>query len=231
MHNYDPQDETSVVEFRRRLRWRWFLVTIFAVILVVGLWRTRRNGQLTDEQSARLDRVLATRSTDASKSEPARRQTRRFGRSDQARAVTAEQIVTGKVMQFGRNRRELVQAIGRRSQKEVPAEVEKFFDAVESGKWDEIKAQWDALAKRSGQYENSTNHWEAMDPFWPAVLDAYGVAEQAHLWPPQKLLDYGNAILESLRPGMVYIGGTDPGRWIPELLNDTSEGEHHIGLT
>src|SRR4051812_23730981 len=27
---------------------------------------------------------------------------------------------------------------------------------------------------------------------------------------------------------MVYVGGTDNGRWIPELLNDTSDGEHHI---
>jgi hypothetical protein len=63
------------------------------------------------------------------------------------------------------------------------------------------------------------------------VLDAYGVAEQAHLWPAQKLLDYGNAILHSLRPGMVHVGGTDNGRWIPELLNETSGGEQHIMVT
>ena len=65
----------------------------------------------------------------------------------------------------------------------------------------------------------------------PAVLDAYGVAEQAHLWPAKELLDYGNAILDSLQPGMVYVGGTDNGRWIPELMNDTSSGEQHIIVT
>jgi hypothetical protein len=27
---------------------------------------------------------------------------------------------------------------------------------------------------------------------------------------------------------MVYVGGTDNGRWIPELLNDTNDGERHI---
>src|SRR5260221_5349734 len=31
--------------------------------------------------------------------------------------------------------------------------------------------------------------------------------------------------------GMVYVGGTDNGRWIPELLNDTSDGERHIVVT
>ncbi|HET7616113.1 MAG TPA: hypothetical protein VFK27_04065, partial [Bacillales bacterium] len=37
--------------------------------------------------------------------------------------------------------------------------------------------------------------------------------------------------LGSLKPGMVYIGGTDPGRFIPTFLNETSGGEHHIVLT
>src|SRR6266581_774868 len=231
MHNSDSRDETSPDEFRQRLRGRWFLVTIFALTLVVGFLRARRNGQNIDESNARMDAASATGSRDASKPEPGRRETRRFARTDVGPRATAEEIVTGKVGQFGRNRRELVRAIGRRSQKEVPPEVEKFFDAVESGQWEEIKAQWDVLAKHSGQYESSTNHWEAMDLFWPTVLDAYGVAEQAHLWPAQKLLDYGHAILDSLRPGMVYVGGTDNGRWIPELLNETGEGEQHIIVT
>jgi hypothetical protein len=139
--------------------------------------------------------------------------------------------VAGKVRRFGQLRRDLVRAIAQRSNKQVPREVERFFDAVESGRWEEIKAEWDLLAKRSGQYENSTSHPEELDPYWPAVLDAYGVAEQAHLWPAQKLLDYGNAILDSLRPGMVYVGGTDNGRWIPELLNETGDGEPHIIVT
>src|SRR5437660_572921 len=230
MHNPYPQ-ETASVEFRRRLRWRWFLVSIFALTLIVGLWRARRTRQNIDEPLATADRASAIGSKDASMTEPVRRQSRRFERYDPGPGLTAEQVVTLKVMQFSRNRRELVRAIGRRSQKEVPPEIEKFFDAVESGKWEEINAQWDVLAKGSGQYESSTKHREELDPFWPAVLDAYGVAEQAHLWPAQKLLDYGNAVLASLRPGMVYVGGTDNGRWIPELLNDASEGEQHIIVT
>src|SRR5213075_1107206 len=134
------------------------------------------------------------------------------------------------VVQFGRNRREIAQAIGKRANRAVPPEVEKFFDAVEAGQWEEIKTEFDALAKRSGQYDHST-HSPDLDLFWPAVLDAYGVAEQAHLWPAQKLLDYGEAVLASLRPGMVYVGGTDNGRWIPELLNETGEGEPRVMLT
>jgi hypothetical protein len=143
---------------------------------------------------------------------------------------TAEEIVAGKLSQFGRSRRDIVHAIGRRAGKEVPLEVEQFFDAVETGRWEDIEIRWKALAKQSGQYEHST-HSPEIDEFWPAVLEAYGAAEAAHLWPPQKLLDYGDAVLGSLRPGMVYVGGTDPGRFIPTLLNETSGGEQHIILT
>jgi len=34
-----------------------------------------------------------------------------------------------------------------------------------------------------------------------------------------------------VKPGRVYIGGTDSGRFIPTLMNETTEGEHHIILT
>src|SRR5437773_3033959 len=152
-------------------------------------------------------------------------------RSEAVPVPTAEEIVAGKVLQFGRSRLEIVRAIGRRLKKDVPPEIEKFFDALEAGNWEEANSQWRVLATHSGQYEYSTNHWEEINPFWPAVLDAYGVAEQAHDWPAQKLLDYGNAILDSLRPGMVYVSGTDPGRWIPELSNETSSGEPHVIVT
>jgi hypothetical protein len=101
---------------------------------------------------------------------------------------------------------------------------------VESGNWEEIDQLWQAMAKRSAQYEGST-HDPNLDPFWPAVLEAYGAAEQAHLWPAKQLLDYSEAILGSLRPGMVYVGGTDPGRFIPTLVNETSNGEQHVILT
>jgi hypothetical protein len=36
---------------------------------------------------------------------------------------------------------------------------------------------------------------------------------------------------QDVTPGMVYVGGDDNGRWVPELINDTSDGEHHIVIT
>src|SRR5690349_11076493 len=55
------------------------------------------------------------------------------GNSTAGLPQTAEQIVAGKVSQFGRSRRELVHALAHRVKVPVREGVERFFDAVESG--------------------------------------------------------------------------------------------------
>jgi len=147
-------------------------------------------------------------------------------RSRVERVKTAEEIVGEKVKLFGQSRRAVAERIANRLNRELPTDIQEFFDAVEVGNWEEIRGRWKELATHTHQYEYSKGDRQDLEPFWQSVLDAYGVAEQAHDWPAQKLLDYGNAILGSLKPGMVYVGGTDNGRWVPELLNETSDDPH-----
>ena len=229
MRQLSPPAKAGSTDREARLGAWGFCLLAGVLILLLGLIHAHRHSQAMRATQA-AGAAAPAAPANSPQSEPARRRPRSFA-SQPGPAPTAEEIVAGKVAQFGRNRREIARLIARRSGKPVSAEVERFFDAVDSGRWEDIKAQWDALAKRSGQYEHSTNHWEDLDPFWASVLDAYGVAEQAHIWPAQKLLDYGNSVLGALRPGMVLVGGTDNGRWIPELLSETADGEQHIVIT
>lgn len=205
---------------------RWMVLIGCVLTLLLGLLRVRHLNEPVPN-AASADTTTAEASTAAAGTERPQWFPRSTG-SDPA--LTAEEIVVGKLLQFTRSRRELARLMAKRKGVAVPDEVERFFDTLESGNWAEIEKQFDALGKRSGQYEGGKHALE-LDPVWCAVLDAYGVAEQVREWPAQKLLDYGNAILDSLRPGMVYVGGTDNGRWVPELLNETSGGEPHIIVT
>jgi hypothetical protein len=140
---------------------------------------------------------------------------------------SAAQIVARKAARFARSRREALYAIARELNLAVPAEVEQFFDAAEAGNWEQVQALFNQLkAERKTQ-----PHPPELDQLWAPILTTLNALQQVHGWPPQEYLAYGNAILDSLRPGMVYVGGTDPGRGIPELLSDTSDGEKHIVIT
>jgi len=139
----------------------------------------------------------------------------------------AEEIVAEKLGQFARQREELVAAMAKHFNVAVAEDVTRFFAAVQAGDWEATTNLFASLQKL-----RSTENWPpGLEKLMPAIVETYGAAEQAHLWPAQQLLDYGNAVLDSLRPGMVYVGGNDAGRFIPTLLTDTGEGEPYIVLT
>jgi len=201
------------------------------VVVLIGILLPRSKPKAADTDTADALANHAGAAASTMRSSVDERSTRSDYRGDVLTAESAEKIVAGKVRQFGLSRRAIAERIARRLGKELPPEVAAFFDAIENGNWDEIQSHWKELATHTHQYENSKNDRPDLEPYWATVLDAYGAAEQAHDWPAQKLLDYGNAVLDSLRPDMVYVGGTDVGRWIPALLNETSGGDSHIMLT
>ena len=141
-----------------------------------------------------------------------------------------EQIVSNKLAQFSRSRRDIAHAMARRANIEVPPEVERYFDAIENGRWEESKAMFDGWLKERREPDRDGPPSVSHD-IWPPIFETQGVAATVHDWPADKLLEYGEKVLGALKPGMVYVGGTDPGRYIPTLLNETSEGEHHVVLT
>lgn len=146
--------------------------------------------------------------------------------------ITPEAVVARKVTEFARNRSGLLKKIPGASVLIASPEVQAFFDAAESGDWPRAQEAYKRLEQwRKGKMEAGEQWSEEMERGWPAILETYGVVEAAHAWPARALLDYGEAVLGSLQPGTVYIGGTDAGRFIPTLLNETSGGERHVVLT
>jgi hypothetical protein len=202
----------------------WLLAAGCVLLLLVALLRPSRPGD--GFSPSREDRAGQT--ADENKAESTRRLPRN---ARSAPAATAEEVVARKLAQFARSRRDHMYALARRHNVEVLGDVERFFDAVESGNWEAIEAAFKKINGGDSSAGHSKDRPPEVTRLWPAIIDAYGAAEQVHIWPAQKLLDYGNEILGSLRPGMVYVGGTDNGRWIPELLNEASDGERHVIVT
>jgi len=147
--------------------------------------------------------------------------------SASASARPAEEIVAEKFSQFAGQREEIVTAMAQHFNVPVPPDVARFFAAARAGNWTDTTNLFLALR----DLRMSTNSPPGLEKLWPAIVETYGVAEHVHQWLAQQLLDYGNAVLGALRPGMIYLGGNDAGRFIPTLLTDTSGGEPHIVIT
>lgn len=144
-----------------------------------------------------------------------------------APARPAAEIVAEKLTQFTSNRAELVTAMAKHFNVAVPEDVARFFAAVQADNWPETTNLFAVLK----QLRQSNDRDPGLEHLWPAIVETYGVAEATHKWPAQQLLDYGNAVLDSLRPGMIYLGGNDAGRFIPTLLTETSGAEPYLVLT
>jgi len=204
--------------------WPWVLAFGCLFMLLFVLFRPKHNQDASTTAMRSLQHSALVAATN-----PVGAGTSRHSRSKSAPTAgpSAEQIVSDKVSRFAQGHQELVAAMAKKLKIAVPPDMDRFFVAVQTGRWEEATNIFASL-----QELRRTTGWErGTEVLWHAAAETFGVAEQAHAWPAQELLEYGNAILQSLRPGMAYVGGTDSGRFIPTLLTETGEGESHIAIT
>lgn len=142
-------------------------------------------------------------------------------------AQSAANLVARKLSLFSSSRRSIARYLARKSGHDLPPDAERFFDLADANHWSELKD----LFLRLKELRFSEEAPPGLDHAWHALFETYGAAEVANEWKPERLVDYGNSILESLKPGMIYLGGTDAGRFIPTLLNVTPDGDRNIVIT
>ena len=218
MKKPNPGPSTSEQESRRRSCWPWVLTIGSLFVVLLGLLLPRQGTTPTLPNSTNA----AGQHPDAHAGVERAHLSRGLAES----ALTPEEIIADKVTQFAHDRLRITQAMAKRFKVSVAPDVEGFFQAVAAGRWEELNAAFKALKQR-----RESGNAEDLGVLWGPILETLLTAGCAHDSPAKKLLNYGDTTLGSLRPGMVYVGGTDPGRGSPTLLNETSDGERHIVIT
>lgn len=212
-----PETRSTAENGQRRgeLPWAWLIAAGCISIILLGILAPRQiftGAQRGSEYgSLAMDLAESAASSVPPKSMP---------------ALTPEQIVASRVERFAQDRLRIARAMAKRLKIDLPADLDRFFKAVAAGRWDELNECFRSLKER-----RDSGNGDDLRKIWGPILETLLIAECARSWPAQELLDYGQATIGSLPKGMVYIGGTDPGRGIPTLLNETSEGDRHIVIT
>ncbi|MGH7980892.1 MAG: hypothetical protein ACREE6_16065, partial [Limisphaerales bacterium] len=91
---------------------------------------------------------------------------------------------------------------------ELPSEFKSFYSAIQEGNWEAA----------SNDY-NQIKFWVTASPiyhksWWQPVLETFGAEDQFHNGAEKYFNAYANGIIQSIPPGAIYFGGTDPGRFI-----------------
>jgi len=108
-----------------------------------------------------------------------------------------------------------------------------FFAAAKRGDWLAVSNAFEDLRKHAPQYEGSGAKdarltgvaWEAVKEVWGAFY-AFGVSGEKYS------AAFGKDIIESIPPGSIYFGGTDPGRFVVTAMQKSHvNGDPFYGLT
>ena len=97
----------------------------------------------------------------------------------------------------------------------LPPEFKAFFDAAEKGDWLAVSNTFVEFRHHAGQYEHSgTTDERLRGTAWQAVMETWGALDAFGEGDEKYSAAYGNDIIESIPPGSIYFGGTDPGRFL-----------------
>jgi outer membrane murein-binding lipoprotein Lpp len=90
-----------------------------------------------------------------------------------------------------------------------------FFAAAERGDWLTVSNAFVNFRQHAGQYEHADKDDERLrGPKWQAIIEIWGTLYYFNVAGEKYSTIYANGIIESIPPGSIYFGGTDPGRFL-----------------
>jgi beta-lactamase regulating signal transducer with metallopeptidase domain len=98
----------------------------------------------------------------------------------------------------------------------MPAEFRSFFAAAAKGNWLAVSNEFENFRKHAPQYKHpgSTDDLHLRGTAWQAAIEIWGTFDCLAVGDEKYAVAYGRDIIDSIPPGSIYFGGTDPGRFL-----------------
>jgi hypothetical protein len=101
------------------------------------------------------------------------------------------------------------------STNKMPKEFKRFFAAADKGDWLVVSNMFYDLGQRNGHFEGlGEPEWQLRGTPWYAVAEIWGGFAAFSEGDEKYSAAYAKDIIDSIPPGSVYFGGTDPGRFL-----------------
>jgi hypothetical protein len=98
-------------------------------------------------------------------------------------------------------------------------EYQALFAAAAKGDWPTVHSTFTVLSQRAPTYAHRGPDDERLTGTqWAAVVETYGAFEDFAGGEDKYCIAFGRDIIDSIPPGSIYFGGTDPGRFLVTAL-------------
>ena len=115
----------------------------------------------------------------------------------------------------------------------IAPDFQSFFDSALRGDMQTVTNRYEYFKRHHPQYSNGTNAIERLrTPYWSPVLEICLAYDHVANCEPKYTQILAEGIIDSIPPGSIYFGGTDPGRGVPTAFEKSSiEGDPFFCLT
>jgi beta-lactamase regulating signal transducer with metallopeptidase domain len=117
---------------------------------------------------------------------------------------------------------------------QISPEFRRFFDAAITGDSHTVTNMYEDFKRRHPQYSHGTNEGDVhlSTPYWSPVLEICLAFDHVIRCTPKYTELMADGVINSIPPGSIYFGGTDPGRGIPTAFSKSQiDGDPFFTLT
>ncbi|HEX5399490.1 MAG TPA: M56 family metallopeptidase [Verrucomicrobiae bacterium] len=129
--------------------------------------------------------------------------------------------------------REFAQRLGHEDYKLEQPDCRPLFAAAATGDWPTVRKLWSELDRHTlGMFPNKATNGYPHGMWRQPVVETFGAVEAFVSGDGKYSKVFGDDIINSIPPGSIYFGGTDPGRFIVTAMQKSQvDGDPFFTLT
>lgn len=115
----------------------------------------------------------------------------------------------------------------------ISPDFQRFFEAAIKGDWRMVTNRYEFFKRHHPQYANGANSIPQLrTAYWSPVLEICLAYDHVVNCEPKYTKIFADGIINSIPPGSIYFGGTDPGRGVPTAFcKSQADGDPFFTVT
>ena len=137
--------------------------------------------------------------------------------ADEDKSSVINQETLAQIEKFSAEKEAQSKMLAAAAGEKISPQFQKYFDAAKQGDFRTVTNMYADFKQHHPQYKGS--RWAYRTSYWQPMLEISLVYDQFAMGDSKYTQMAANDIINSIPPGSIYFGGTDPGRGLPTAFS------------